>query len=221
MAHHPGRRQRFLPVSVAGVVVIAAVLLLSCTPDEKHRLLTFFFDGVPPLHPVAKAAAKGKGPKGKSKPAEHPSRPREVWSEHAPSRDKRSCGQCHDRKASFALLRPASELCLPCHQKETRQYPRMHGPVAVGQCNLCHDAHRAPRKHLVRAAVQGLCFQCHERTTEGEPTRGCTRASDKAACTTCHNPHGGTQPYYLVRRGTPPKSPTTTGPSTAKEGRQP
>jgi len=188
--------------------------LLSCTPEQKHGALTFFFDGVPSLHPVVDP----REPVGKAGPEiratiEKPSRPRVVWSEHEPARDKKSCGKCHDQNASLALLLPAAELCITCHQKETRQYPRMHGPTAVGDCGVCHDAHRAPRKHLVRAPVVELCFRCHDRTPEGGKTRGCVRASEEALCTECHNPHGGDREHFLVDRATPPQAPPPDVPS--------
>jgi predicted CXXCH cytochrome family protein len=182
--------------------------LLSCTPEQKHRTLTFFFDGVPPLHPAGEPAEKGTVPEQVRKTVERPRVKQEIWSEHEPMKDKASCVQCHSRTRSFSLLKPAAQLCLPCHEGETRRYPRMHGPSAVGDCAVCHDAHRAPRRHLVRAPVVALCFRCHDRTPEGGETLGCSRASDEASCTECHNPHGGDKAYFLVTRpgASPPAS---------------
>jgi len=144
-----------------------------------------------------------------------------VWVEHKPTLDNAKCGACHDRNASFALLRPINVLCLQCHQATAREAPLMHGPVAVGECSLCHEAHRSPYPHLLKAPLPKLCFGCHDRTPPkypresptissdtlgGKPTTlGCLRPSDEAACTTCHRPHGGTDRFFL--RGRAPAKP--------------
>jgi predicted CXXCH cytochrome family protein len=204
---------------LGGLAALAAALAaLSCTPERKHRLLTFFFDGVPPLHPPE---AEGPPEPAAGPPqvgptvVEEPAKPRIVWSEHAPALDKTQCGACHDRNASYALTKPLEELCIACHERQTRQYPRMHGPVAIGACATCHEAHRSPHKHLVRAPSPQLCLRCHEPTPEGGATRGCARSSDEADCLGCHHPHGGKEGYFLAARqgtvdepkGGPPPSP--------------
>ena len=211
-----------LRAALVCVAVGVAMGTLSCTPEQKHRTLTFFFDGVPPLHPVVEPATKGSTAEPAiRKTVERPDKPRAVLSEHKPLSDKASCVGCHDGNASFALLRPPAELCVRCHEKETRQYPRMHGPTAVGDCGVCHDPHRAPREHLVRAPVVQLCFRCHEQTPEGGSTLGCSRASDQALCTECQDPHGGDRQYFLKVR--PGESPAAAGPipSPGEEDRRP
>ena len=90
--------QALLVCAVAG----AAMGLLSCTPEQKHRTLTFFFDGVPPLHPVEEPAEKGVVPKPGQKTVERPRVQRPVWSEHEPMKDKTSCVKCHSATRSFS-----------------------------------------------------------------------------------------------------------------------
>lgn len=185
--------RRLLPLLVAAA---ACLLILSCTPEEKHRWLTTFFDGVPPLHPPDEPAKVGAKP-GTATPGT-PQPEKVVWYEHKPSEDEKACRKCHDPNASFAVTQPVAELCAQCHEKQTREFPRMHGPVAIGDCAACHEAHKSRHKHLVKTPGPELCFRCHEPRPEGGTPRGCPRPSDEAACATCHHPHGGTKPYFLV-----------------------
>lgn len=194
--------------ALAGVLAALAGLgFLACTPQEKHRVLTFFFDGVPPLHPVETKAEPGKTPDTEPGAApqvtkvEPPKPPRVIWHEHTPALDPKGCGTCHAVDRSYQLVKPVPELCEVCH-KDTRSYPRLHGPVALGTCMSCHQMrqHRSRQKHLLRAPAPNLCFECHERTPAGARTLGCARASDDADCLQCHGPHGGEAAFYLVRR---------------------
>jgi predicted CXXCH cytochrome family protein len=188
------------------VVVSAAVCLgfLSCMPEERHRVLTFFFDGVPPLHPGEGTAQlsttnSSGAPATKGGPRAAVSAPEA--SEHKPGREGTQCGACHDPRSANQLLKPLGQLCNSCHERETHEFHRMHGPVAFGDCAACHEAHRSPYKHLVKAPTPKLCFFCHEHTPAGEKPLGCTRASDEVNCLTCHDPHGGADPVFLVGRG--------------------
>lgn len=201
----------------------AGLALLSCTPEEKHRVLTFFFDGVPPLHPIEVKARSGTTPgaatPGVTKPA-RPEPPKVVWYEHEAARDRTQCGECHDLKASYRLVKPVAELCISCHKETTREYPRMHGPVAVGDCATCHEAHRSRYKHLVRAPAPELCFRCHEGTPEVGKTLGCVRASDESVCTKCHSAHGGKAAFFLIAGRGDVKGPQGDSPSSVGEGSQ-
>ena len=181
------------------VLLTALVGMLSCAPEKQHQVLSFFFDGVPPV---------GGSEQKKTKPT--PGAPSVVTteqptaaaagSEHKPTLDEKKCGACHSRQASFTLLRPVAELCVTCHADKTRQFPRTHGPVAVGECAECHEAHRSAHPHLLRKPAPQLCFQCHDRTAGGEKTLGCARPSDDVSCTNCHNPHGGKDRFFLASR---------------------
>ena len=184
-------------------VASACLLALSCTPEEKHAWLALFFDGVPPLHQAeeAKGGAVAAEPKAVAvAPTPQPEAERVVWYEHTATTDKKTCRTCHDAAASFALVRPPTELCMQCHKDDLTEYPRMHGPVALGHCITCHEPHQSPHEHLVRAKGPALCLGCHEATPEGGTTLGCPRPSDEASCTECHNPHGGAAPYFLASR---------------------
>jgi predicted CXXCH cytochrome family protein len=204
----------------AALALSASLVLLSCTPEEKHRVLTFFFDGVPPLHPIevkAKPGATPATPAPQVTKVARPEPPRVVWYEHEPASDRKKCGECHDLKASFRLFKPVAELCITCHQETTREHPRMHGPVAVGDCAACHEAHRSPYRHVLRAPAPKLCLTCHESTPAGESTLGCKRASDEAACTTCHSAHGARDPFFLIERADLAPGPEAAPPPPSEE----
>jgi predicted CXXCH cytochrome family protein len=192
--------------------------VLCCTAEKRHDVLSFFFDGVPPLEekkPPPKATAAGA-------PAAAPQAPVSTESVHEPARSESGCVACHNREASFALLKPRTEICLTCHEDKTRQYPYMHGPVAVGDCAECHDPHRSPLPHLLRMPVEKLCFLCHDRTPAGAKPAPCTRPSDDVRCTNCHNPHGGAARFFLVSRpGGSPGDGAAGAPAAAPEAPKP
>jgi predicted CXXCH cytochrome family protein len=202
--------------------LLAALLAaLSCAQEKEHKVLTFFFDGVPPLAPPSSAAQQAKTQPGML-PGAIAGRPAaQAGSVHGPTLDPAGCPVCHNPAASLAFVRPLNELCVSCHSDAPREFPRMHGPVAIGQCADCHDGHRSPRPHLLLKPVPQLCFQCHDRTPSGGQTFGCARPSDDANCMDCHNPHGGKARFFLVSRSpaTAPGAKPPAVPATAPEGR--
>jgi predicted CXXCH cytochrome family protein len=199
------------------IVTTALVGALSCTAEKRHRTLTFFFDGVPPL---GEPEGEKPGPQTPAAPTAAPKTAAFTGSEHEPARNEKGCGNCHNREASFALLKPRDQICLTCHADKTRQFPYMHGPAAVGGCAECHDPHRSPLPHLLRMSPEKLCFQCHDRTPPGAKPPRCARPSDDARCTDCHNPHGGQERYFLVgRSGEVQGGGKTAAPDVAPEAR--
>ena len=205
---------------LAGLVAVSASLVVfSCIPEEKHRLLTFFFDGVPDLRAPGKEPEMKPASAAVGATAPRPKPSSVVWYEHEATTDNAKCGACHDRNASYALLKPPLGLCVTCHEKETREFPRMHGPVAVGDCAACHEAHRSPYKHLVRAPGAKLCLGCHERTPEAGQALGCARPSDDVDCVKCHNPHGGAGAFFLADRPSGADSPREDPPPPSSEVR--
>lgn len=213
-------RRRSLPLLSKLILASALAGVFSCTPEKRHSALTFFFDGVPPLE-----APEGKKPGPKTTGASAATTaaagaPAFAGSEHKPALDETGCGNCHNREASFVLLKPRDDLCIACHADKTRQFPYMHGPTAIGACVECHDPHRSALPHLVRTAPPGLCFQCHDRTAPGAKPPRCARPSDDARCTDCHNPHGGAGRFFLA--GRPSEAPGAgkpTAPDAAPEAR--
>ncbi|MFW6108196.1 MAG: cytochrome c3 family protein [bacterium] len=185
------------------VLVMAGALCLlgtSCTPEQKHHWLTVFFDGVPPLKKPGEATETVEKPTTATAPSTRAEARKPRWYEHEATADQSKCTSCHDPTRSFALVDSALVLCARCHEEDTREFPRMHGPVAVGHCIVCHEAHRSANEHLVRVTDSRLCLACHRRKAEDQPAATCTRPSDDEYCVECHHPHGGQDRYFLVQR---------------------
>lgn len=193
---------RRTPIHLGWVLLVClAVLVLSCDEIERHRVLTFFFDGVPPL---GGAGFEGEpfdaNPVGLEQTGQKP-----AWYVHEPQKD---CTNCH-RKQSMGgfspqtrLIAPAPQLCYKCHDDPTVSASFVHGPVAVGQCLFCHNPHRSKVEHLLREAEPKLCYLCHDVSMiELIPAHLTQQTS---ACTDCHNPHAG--PVKALLKGAAPET---------------
>lgn len=161
-----------------------AALVWGCDATTRHRVLTFFFDGVPPL---AAPAAEG-APEAAAGTAPRPA----GIQEHGPFAAK-LCTACHDPGATNALVVPADQLCFRCHDLPmNRKY--IHGPLASGGCRACHDPHRSPYRYLLISDSDGFCLNCHDAATvaANEAHRDVTEN-----CTTCHDAHMSDNRYLL------------------------
>jgi predicted CXXCH cytochrome family protein len=100
------------------------------------------------------------------------------------------CRQCHASvTGGLPTAPPPSGLCATsgCH-KILEPAPRLvHGPVAVGDCRVCHVPHSSVEPHLLAAPAPRLCSTCHEKLYT------CPAAGEMATsrCDSCHEPHGG------------------------------
>ena len=171
------------------LLVCLAAMVLSCDEMERHRALTFFFDGVPPM---GGAGFEGEPFDANAAEPEQPGQ-KPAWYVHEPQKD---CTNCHRKQSTGAalssqtrLLAPAPQLCYKCHDDPTVSASFVHGPVAVGQCLFCHNPHRSKVGHLLREAEPKLCYLCHDASMiELIPAH---LAQQTSACTDCHYPHSG------------------------------
>jgi predicted CXXCH cytochrome family protein len=184
-------------LSLAVLAVVLVIWFCSCTPQSKHRVLSFFFDGVPPLGSPADAG------KTKTEPAveeteEDFARPPQVaqtGSAHEPY-VKRQCDRCHGSQSSMALEEGANDLCRRCHGDFTRSLNHVHGPAATFDCQVCHDPHDSEEPHLLLKPQPDLCFWCHkESDVRSAPYHA---AAKDRRCSECHNPHGGDDRMFLT-----------------------
>ncbi len=148
-------------------------------------MLTFFFDGVPPW---GGAVSTTRSSDPNSKAAGAPAV--ETWSVHEPVKD---CTQCHGRQprrgfsSKVQLVAEVPQLCQQCHSKFTALEGWVHGPVAAGDCLLCHNPHRTRTEALLKKPIPELCYQCHETRAihlidkHDQPSH--------AHCTDCHDGH--------------------------------
>jgi len=163
------------------------LLSIGCSATSRHKTLTVFFDGVPPL----KTADTGDAQPTAATTGSVPSRPVQ-GSVHGPYAAK-LCDACHVKGATNALVAPNDELCAQCHTiKLDKNF--MHGPLTSGGCLLCHDPHSSRYPYLLVSDSGTFCLGCHDKETvakiegHGDPN---------ANCTGCHDAHGSDKKYLL------------------------
>lgn len=188
------RAPRRLAVAVTAAVLAAAIGSACATPEQKYRLLSFLFDGVPQLQSSEslKAAA---GPDGVVIAEAIPWRRNSVqWVVHDPY-DGEDCGECHASELSNELVLPQQELCWSCHDQEDFGGEVLHGPVAAGRCDGCHNPHRTRFESLLVVEPGVLCDQCHDQSTF--PSVGEHRTEQGDDCIECHDPHASDRDFML------------------------
>ena len=169
-------------------LVIIFLLLSSCDEVGRHKALTLFFDGVPPLRSEG-SEAESSVQKNDKAPA---SAPVGNWHIHEPIKDCTACHGNQPRRGTSPkvhLVAEVPQLCYQCHKERSTSDGWVHGPVATGDCLLCHEPHKTKAESLLRKSVPELCYQCHEpeavRAIKGhaEPPYG--------RCVDCHEGHAG------------------------------
>jgi predicted CXXCH cytochrome family protein len=175
-------------------LMLLVLFLVSCNEIERHEVLTFFFDGVPPLEQERLAGEPLETtPAQLAQTAEAP-----VWYVHEARKD---CSNCHSKRKQRGfssdprLIAPIPQLCYNCHTDFTASAAFVHGPVAVGQCLYCHNPHKSQIKYLLSRPEPELCYQCHDiNTIELIPAH---LPKQLSACTDCHDPHASSNKALL------------------------
>jgi predicted CXXCH cytochrome family protein len=168
-----------------------SISIASCDRVQQHRVLDFFFDGVPPLE---QPTALEQSPQDANLPAVTANVPPEssqpAMFVHEP---RKNCKSCHsDRKRKrfsrdVQLIATVPQLCYQCHKDYTKEEEWVHGSVAVGECLFCHNPHSSKNEHLLKKTVPTLCYLCHEKEgIEAIPGHSEQAAS---ACLDCHEGH--------------------------------
>ncbi len=143
------------------LIITGLVCIVSCDKAKKHRVLTFFFDGVPPLWDPNAI----QDPNSKALPVTAGRRRAAAGSDHGWT--KEDCSICHGEKADYSssskLASQVPGLCYQCHEDESMSQRYMHGPVAKGDCLFCHDPHRSGHQYLLNYSAPELCLRCHNR----------------------------------------------------------
>jgi predicted CXXCH cytochrome family protein len=164
------------------------LLLASCDEIERHKVLTFFFDGVPPLQTETSRAQLSTLKDGKA--ADNTQAV--GWHIHPPVKN---CTVCHgeERRTAISgkvqLVAEVPQLCYKCHREFSTLESWVHGPVATGDCLLCHEPHKTKAEFLLKKPVPDLCFQCHD-VQAVRSTKNHAEAS-YSSCTDCHDGHAG------------------------------
>jgi predicted CXXCH cytochrome family protein len=180
------RRRRGRSLAAGMAFLLVAGLLSACDATTRHGVLTYFFDGVPPLK---EPGAPGAPPPG----VEAPSGQRPAsFQEHGPYAAK-MCEACHNPGLGNALVVPAGQLCYRCHDlKLDKKY--VHGPLASGGCLVCHDPHSSQYPPLLVSKSNDFCLSCHDPV---EIAKNPAHAVMNQGCTSCHDAHMSDTPFLL------------------------
>ena len=179
----------------AGALLALLLLLtLGCSRD----VVSLLFDGVPaPPQPdvfcAPWLAAKQAGYSSNGA-AKKNGTPRPQTSVHPPFQEKK-CDDCHDRTKQSGLVAPKKELCFLCHDYIIKG-TFVHAPAAGGECLACHVPHDSSYPYLLKSERAKLCSSCH---AEQRLARGLHEKVAKAnlVCTDCHDPHTGSNRFFL------------------------
>ena len=93
--------------------------------------------------------------------------------------------------AHSSLLDIEDAACPKCHKGlATRKV--VHGPVAVGQCLVCHPATRKDGQVVVERGdgAAPRCVGCHDEVGALMKQPSVHAPVESGPCTTCHDPHG-------------------------------
>ena len=196
-------------IILAGVSLVA---LVGCDRLARHKVLTFFFEGVPPLDSDRQAPdteTTVEEPPTVALVSEESARitMQTRASRHQPGRD---CHRCHLKHGGWdrnRLSEPLPNLCHSCHTDYRADSGFLHGPVAVGECVFCHDPHQSKYVHLQKSPQPKLCYRCHIR----EDIESIANHQDKQheVCTECHDPHIGPTRDLLKDRLEPEDQPNS------------
>ena len=194
---HGIRPNRPIWTAIAALALGLVVQGIGCTtPEQRHRILTIFFDGVPPLYPEEpELVPEGLG-EGDTPQVEQARVVNRTASVHGPVAEK-ACGECHSSRYSNELKAEKEDLCWTCHDPEDFAGEVVHGPVAAGFCQGCHDPHRSQYEYLLLSDKADLCESCHEQYDMAAiPEHS---SGDDRLCQSCHDPHAADRKYMLKR----------------------
>jgi predicted CXXCH cytochrome family protein len=215
---------------VATAFVCAFIFVfLGCDRQARHNILTFFFEGVPPLdgdpngQSFTSVVTSG-GTVYESIPVipEIPKTPEELalLSESHSSKHKflRDCAKCHAGSMSSGrreLRKSMPGLCYSCHKDFSNKGDFLHGPLNVGACIICHDPHQSKYVNLQKDPQPKLCYRCHTR----QEIRSIVDHEKilELKCTNCHDPHVSSLPKLLKAITIDQGDPNETDPNSINE----
>ncbi len=231
MAQSPpagGTRSRAL-LAVLPILLVAGTLMAAgCSEVTRYRVLSFFFDDVPPPPGIApelvREAPPSPAPWGKeaapgqpgAAAAAAPAAPAPAPVVYHPPYRLRQCSACHASESSFQPPADEVQVCGKCHADHV-DWPadgRVHGPVALGRCTLCHQPHKGQYDRLLTAPQPDLCWTCHDKDRLLAQTYH--QQGDVSDCCGCHDPHSAGNGLLLAdsetyARSHPPLLPAPSG----------
>ena len=200
-------------------LTVLTVSVPGCSKQTKHKVLTFFFTGVPPLEEEKKDELE------KDKSAKEQSQvPTVVTVYTHPLTAANMCKVCHQTTANFSLFggrtRTASfqkgamspgplvmdrkELCVSCHKNKSAVEAQaaglfLHDTAAKGDCDACHDPHQSQHRYLLLVEPDQICLPCHKEAEMMNKVKDKEAHRLPSDCLSCHNPHLGKDRALLTK----------------------
>ncbi|MCX7793174.1 MAG: cytochrome c3 family protein [Thermodesulfovibrionales bacterium] len=156
-------------------------------PVKRYRILSFFFDGVPPPKITEPEPTAKKEKDGDSTEKKLLGRP----TEHGPYAAK-MCYGCHKRDTN-ELIMPAEKLCLYCHDMNIENR-WIHGPIAAGGCRVCHLPHSSGYAYMLVSEPREFCLYCHDKN---DILKNDVHMYSDLRCLDCHDAHSGNDRFIL------------------------
>jgi len=183
------------------ILVFGAILAvpLGCNdPLQRYRVLSMFFDGVPPPEGYEPVGSIGDATNRESDRSGRPPEEQQInYRYHAPY-VQRQCFECHDRNVGYVAQVQGVESCQSCHEDyfKIADADWIHGPIVMLECARCHAPHRSPYPGLLTQPQLDLCYQCHDASwIEADPFH---RQVEDLTCSNCHDPHAAGNRLLLV-----------------------
>ena len=192
-------------LTITGIAVLGflVIFITGCNKVDRHKILSFFFDGVPPLEAKTEVredvAAVDVNEQAVPIKAQGGAKQRRTV--HGPNRE---CTQCHKKQEKAGrwgmtkLEKDVPEMCYDCHKNymvSELEGQYVHGPVAIGECSFCHDPHDSRFDFLLNESIPQLCYRCHEQrrieliSAHDEDTI--------SRCNLCHEAHSSSKKKLL------------------------
>lgn len=172
--------------------LIVSSLAVGCSRATRHRIESFFFDGVPPLEETATVDSLEHMNLAHETQVDSTVAKAPTWSFH-PASETNECKTCHDKQLSFRLIAEPDVLCSSCHDQAEGEF--IHAPVEAGDCTDCHNPHGTKNPPLLTLAGQELCFQCHDE--EDVKSAEAHEGIGDTVCYECHDPHNADNEYFI------------------------
>ncbi|MEK6528270.1 MAG: cytochrome c3 family protein [Nitrospirota bacterium] len=208
-----------LRVYATALYIFIFIFTYGCDAYTKRKVLVFLF---PPLKKEEKVEIKKEGEE-KATPVKKEKAviTQLAYFIHGPKAENQ-CYQCHESSNSLAfrktdskdvssalkteesmmsgrLVTPLTELCIACHNSKSQKIAGargllLHGPVANGECTLCHEPHQSLSQFLLlkKNSIE-LCTECHKEGYIKKTPKHMTSEE----CISCHNPHAGKNSFLL------------------------
>lgn len=176
------------------IVVVLFLFSSGCSKNTKHKVLTFFFTGVPTLEEIERQKQEAEEKRKKKEEL---------------------------KKQSELQIAKTSEV--PSKTKEVALKPKIyvHAPYAAGRCNGCHRSTSenftmfrskqtsstftkgGGKPGVLLAPRKELCIKCHDHLSPDKASSSglwLHTSAAKGDCNACHEPHQSTYPGILLEK---------------------